>query len=338
MQRHIGDVGVERLAHALSDQLDQRAEIELRGECLPDAVDGRELGHSLPGLVHEPSVVERYARLPASVVSRRWSASAKACVRSRVLQRDDAGRATADDERDEERRADRIAAQHVRVAVALGHLRRDLVDHQRLPRLHHVLAEADQRDRVLVQPLASLDHVGEGEQPARLVVDGDADDLRVEHLADPVADEVVDRLRVELPGDRGLDAVDQRQLGVPLPGLLDEARVLERGADTAGERDEQPLVGVAERVLAVDVLQRDDPGRTAAGHERHEERRLRRLAGDRRRVAVELGRRRHALVRPAAAHRSRARASGTRSAASVDSKRSPRSTRYGKPSSPVASS
>ena len=109
-----------------------------------------------------------------------------------------------------------------------------------------------------MQPLAALDHVGEEEHPARIVVDRDADHLRVEDLAHPVADEVIDRLRVELPGDRGLDAVDQRQLGVPLPGLLDEARVLERGADAAGERDEQPLVGVAERVLAVDVLQRDD--------------------------------------------------------------------------------
>ena len=151
-------------------------------------------------------------------------------------------------------------------------------------------------DRVLVQPLASLDHVGEGEQPARLVVDGDADHLRVEHLAHPVTDEVVDGLRVELPRDRGLDAVDQRQLGVPLPGLLDEARIFEGGADAAGERDEQPLIRVAERVLAVDVLQRDDAGGTAAGQERHEEHRLRRLSGDRHRVAVELGRRRDIVV------------------------------------------
>ena len=62
VQRHIRDVGIERLAHPLSDQLDQRVEIELRSECLPDAVDRRELGHALPGLVHEPSVVERDAQ------------------------------------------------------------------------------------------------------------------------------------------------------------------------------------------------------------------------------------------------------------------------------------
>ena len=51
-----------------------------------------------------------------------------------------------------------------------------------------------------------------------------------------VADQVVDRLRVELAGDRLLDAVDQRQLGVPLPRLVDQPRVLERDAEAAGER------------------------------------------------------------------------------------------------------
>ena len=55
---------------------------------------------------------------------------------------------------------------------------------------------------------------GKLSEPARLVVDGDVDDLRVEDLLELVADEVVDRLRIELAGDRGLDAVDQRQLGV----------------------------------------------------------------------------------------------------------------------------
>ena len=161
VQRHIGDVGLERLAHPLSDQLDQRVEIELRRERLADAVDRCELGHALPGLVHEPRVVERDAQ---AARERRQQALVRFGEGVRpvgVLERDDAGRATADDERDEERRADRLAAQDIRVAVPLGHLRRDLVEHQRLPRLHHVLAKADQRDRVLVQPLTALDDVGE---------------------------------------------------------------------------------------------------------------------------------------------------------------------------------
>ena len=48
------------------------------------------------------------------------------------------------------------------------------------------------------------------------VEDADVDDLGVEDLLDLVADDVVDRLQFELSGDRLLDAVDQRELGVPL--------------------------------------------------------------------------------------------------------------------------
>ena len=73
----------------------------------------------------------------------------------------------------------------------------------------------------------------------------DVDDLGVEDLLDLVADDVVDRLQLELAGERRLDAVDQRELGVALPGLVDEPRVLERDAEAAGERRQEPLVGVA---------------------------------------------------------------------------------------------
>ena len=106
----------------------------------------------------------------------------------------------------------------------------------------------------------------------------DRDDLRVEDLPDPVADRVVDRLRIELARDRVLHAVDQRQLGVPLPRLVHQPRVLQRHAQAAGERLQQLLVGLAERVLAIDVLQRDQARRLAAGDERDEENRLRALS------------------------------------------------------------
>ena len=165
--------------------------------------------------------------------------------------------------------------ENIRIAVTLGHLRRALVDHQRLPRLHHVLAEADQRDRLLIETLAALDHIGEVEKSARLVVDRDAHDLSVEDLLQPVADEVVDRLRVELAGDRRLDAVDQCQLGVSLPRLVDELSVLERDtprlpaivAATAGRSPE--------RVPPVEVLHRDP----AAGLVPEDERWRSRTAG-----------------------------------------------------------
>ena len=84
----------------------------------------------------------------------------------------------------------------------------------------------------------------------------------LEHFAQLVADQVDDRLEVELGGHALLDAVDDRELGGALLGLLEqalrlveEARVLERDAHAVGERLQQADVGLAERVLALQVDQ-----------------------------------------------------------------------------------
>ena len=169
--------------------------------------------------------------------------------------------------------------------MLLGEAEDVLVDQQRLLAVEHELPEGRHLDRFVAEPLAPLEHVREVEEARGLVVHGDVDDLGVEDLLDLGADDVVDPLRLELAGDRGLDAVDQRELGVPLPGLVDETCVLERHAEAPGERDEEPLVGVGERVLAVDVLERDDAGGSPACEQGHEEPRLRHLAGQHRRVA-----------------------------------------------------
>ena len=89
----------------------------------------------------------------------------------------------------------------------------------------------------------ALDQVREVHEPGRLVEDRDVDALSVEDLLDLVADDVVDRLQVELAGERLLHAVDQRQLGVPLPRLVHQPRVLERDAQAGCERLQQLLVG-----------------------------------------------------------------------------------------------
>src|SRR5205085_407709 len=81
-----------------------------------------------------------------------------------------------------------------------------------------------------------------------------------------------------------------RELGVPLPRLVHQPRVLERDAEAAGERLEKLLVRLGEGVLAVDVLERDNARRVAAGDERDEEGRLRHLSSrdDRASVALPL--------------------------------------------------
>jgi hypothetical protein len=82
VEGNIGDISLERLAHLLADELDQRVEVELRRERLADAVHGRELGHPLARLVDEAALSSATLRLLASVVKSRWSSSPKACVRS----------------------------------------------------------------------------------------------------------------------------------------------------------------------------------------------------------------------------------------------------------------
>ena len=64
MQRHVGDVGLERLADALADELDQGVELELRRERLADAVHGGQLGHALARLVDSRALSSATLRLP----------------------------------------------------------------------------------------------------------------------------------------------------------------------------------------------------------------------------------------------------------------------------------
>ena len=88
--------------------------------------------------------------------------------------------------------------------------------------------------------------------------------------------EVDDRLEVELGGHALLDAVDHRQLGGALLGLLEqalrlveEARVLQRDAHARGDGRQQPHLRLAERVLALVVLERDAAQHAVARDDRH---------------------------------------------------------------------
>src|SRR4029453_6169129 len=148
-----------------------------------------------------------------------------------VLEREDPRGLAAYDERHEEGRLRRLADYQQRVSMSLGRSGPVLVDHQRLAGLPYVLPEPDHRHRVDLLPYAALDRIPELGQPPSLGVDRDVAHLRAEDVADPVADDVVDRLQLELAGKSFLHAVDQRELGVPLPRLLDRSRAGERGAD-----------------------------------------------------------------------------------------------------------
>ena len=124
VQRHIRDVGLEGLSDPLADQLDQCVEIELRRECLADAIDRRELRHALPRLVHEPGVVQRDAHAAGDRREEALVGIGEGVVRSAFwsemtpVARPPTTRGT--------KSAERIGSplEDGRVAVPLGHLRR----------------------------------------------------------------------------------------------------------------------------------------------------------------------------------------------------------------------
>ena len=93
-----------------------------------------------------------------------------------VLERDDAGRFVADDERHENPRLRLLALDD-----AGADLRRPLgepvVDHDRLFALHRDLVESAERDHLLREPHASFDRVREVHHPGLAVEDADGDDL-----------------------------------------------------------------------------------------------------------------------------------------------------------------
>ena len=88
-------------------------------------------------------------------------------------------------------------------------------------------------------------------------------------VADLLADELDERVQVQLRGDGLADAIDRVELGDSLAGLVDQAGVLERDAQAGGEGRQQAHVGVAEGVVTVQVLQRDAPVDLAADHQGH---------------------------------------------------------------------
>ena len=77
-----------------------------------------------------------------------------------------------------------------------------------------------------------------------------------------VADEVVDRLHVELRGEPFLHAVDDRELGSPLLGflqqalgLVEQAGVLQRRAQRGGDGGQQAQLRFVVGVLALEVVE-----------------------------------------------------------------------------------
>ena len=141
------------------------------------------------------------------------------------------------------------------------------------------------------------------DHPCLEVEHADVHDLGIEDLLDPVADQVVHRLHVQVLGEALLDAVDQGELGGALVGLgqqalrlVEEPRVLQRHAEAAGQRHQQPHIALRECVFMVQVLERDDTSRFATGDQGRVHAGLGHLAGYDAFLAILLDRVVHVLV------------------------------------------
>ncbi len=132
------------------------------------------------------------------------------------------------------------------------------------------------RHRLDRKAVAVLEEIGHRHHVGLAVVQADRHVLRAEDLGDLVTDEIDDRLEVELRGEPLLDAVDDGQLGGALLAFLEQAlrlveepRILERGAKRRGDRHQQTDIGFSERVFALVVLHRDVAENLVAADDRH---------------------------------------------------------------------
>ncbi len=280
MESDVDEVGAEHLTELVTESLDQRVELELFGQGLSDVVDDGELRGALTRLLEQPGVLEPDAQCPGERREQTDVGVAERMLAIEVVERDHACPSVPDQQGDEDGRPRRFAGDRERVARLDAAPLHVLVDDHRFARLERDLSEPHDLDRMVDQPDASLDRVREPDLIGGRVHDPDVDRLRVEDLREALADEVVHRLHLEVLRQTTLDVVDQGELRVALPGLLEQPRVLKRDAETAGERREQADVSLAERVFSVDVLQRDPAGGFTPDDERDVDRGHRHLACD----------------------------------------------------------
>ena len=126
------------------------------------------------------------------------------------------------------------------------------------------------------QALAMLHLVEVVQRAGSVVVPADAQVLRAQHLADLLAHQLDDAVKVELAGDALLDAVDDGQLGIALLGFFQQTlgfveaqRALQRHGHGRADGLQQAHLGVAIRVLALVVLHLDAADAAVADDQRH---------------------------------------------------------------------
>ena len=252
-------LAAEERADPLADEIDDRIELELLRQCAADLVDDRELrgpcvgfGEEALGLIEQPGVVEGHAHARGH----RGEQALVGLVERMLLQAlddDDAGDVVAGaDGGTQPGRRDR-APDHDRaepLELGLG------AAAERLPGPDHVRREPGAGGRrIRVDQLSLVDLVSPLDGVARSVVKPDRDAPGGEDIAQAFADELDDRVEVELAGERITDLVDQRQLRVALARLLDGPRPGQRRGHVIGHEGQDldvPVGVVTARLVGLD--------------------------------------------------------------------------------------
>ena len=252
---------------ALADELDDRLEVELRGERLADLVDERQLGGALVGLGQQTlRLVEQAGVLEGDAHARRERRQAAARrPRRRRRARCSRGRSTpitrsAGHDRHAEPRLGDLAPTKRRAelrgasAASRGGAAGAVCDRRRReagPERHYG------SDRRGASP-PSIDRYGTTSMSRACVVRARwqiESASKIARTRSPTSSTIASNS--SCAARASADLVDERQLGVALIGLgqqplrlVEEARVLERHAHARGERAEEPLVGIVEGVRA----------------------------------------------------------------------------------------
>ena len=285
VEEHDRDVVVgEDGAQLVADEVDDRLELEFRGDALLDRVDHGQLTGALLGLAQEAfGLLEQQRALERHTDARsdrRQQSNLRVAVRMlavEVLEVDAPDHRVASDDRHRHQRFRRLRAGEN--GCVGGHR----ADHDRCARRPHAVEGStwSGRSRRHVESHAALVRVHVVQKAGRLVEPRDADVLDAERHAEAVADEVDDAGEVELCGDALLNRVDGGQFGGALFGLTQEALrlfeqsgVLQGHPDASGDRGQQARFVLTERVLSLMVLEVDRADDLVADNDRHPDERL----------------------------------------------------------------
>ncbi len=206
----------------LGDALQHGLQVERGRHLAPDLGSHGHLVSSPFGFIQQARVFEGDAQGVGQGLHQAYIRGAEAVFLFQVLDRDDGPDLFVPQQRHEQGRFGPLSGQH-RVAGFQRQLLEVLVDQQGFAGLDDLQSEAVRWARRKYAAVAVFIRVRHAEQSPVSVVRDDVHHLHAEHLAHLFADQLVDGLHFQPGGQAFLHAVDDRQLGIALFGLLEQA-------------------------------------------------------------------------------------------------------------------